>query len=149
MEAWQIRVMAGIVVGIAEIYVPGFFLACISFACLVTGLVSAFDAILEVQIIVFTVSIVVAFVAIRPFVMRLFHRPGSEEKTNVDALVGCEGIVSEDIAPKENRGRVVVRGDDWRAVCLGDRALEKGSRVKVVRVDGTKLFVEPQEEVEI
>jgi len=46
------------------------------------------------------------------------------------------GIVSERIDPTTGKGRVLVEGEDWRAASLMDAALEPGTRVMVVRVEG-------------
>ncbi len=37
-------------------------------------------------------------------------------ETNVDALIGKTGIVTENGSCNEHRGRVKVGGDDWKAV---------------------------------
>src|SRR5213076_2955211 len=67
-----------------------------------------------------------------------------EIRTNVDALLGRVGVVSERIDPASGRGRIVVEGEDWRAASLMDTALEQGARVIVVRVEGTTLFVDKE-----
>ena len=61
-----------------------------------------------------------------------------------DALAGRVGIVSERIDPATGKGRVLVEGEDWRAASLMDAALEPGTRVMVVRVEGATLYVDKE-----
>ncbi len=142
MEHWHIWVIAGIVLLIAEIFTPGFVLACFGVACLVAAIFAAFDLGLTVEVIVFCVASVVAFFAVRPLFAKRFYRSDDEAtKTNVDALVGKVGMVAERIDPDVNVGRVVLGGDNWRAISVDGAVIELSEKVEVVRVEGTKLFV--------
>jgi membrane-bound serine protease (ClpP class) len=58
--------------------------------------------------------------------------------TGAEALSGAVGEVTEQI---DGRGMVFVEGELWRAAA--DRRISKGERVRVVRVDGLTLHVEP------
>ncbi|MFA5306243.1 MAG: NfeD family protein [Candidatus Babeliales bacterium] len=60
--------------------------------------------------------------------------------TNVNALIGQEGTVTETIEPRKT-GRVKIRGEEWQAVCLEPQILQKGTLVKVIRIEGNKLIV--------
>ena len=68
---------------------------------------------------------------------------GQGVRTNVDALIEQRGRVTEDFQPGLRLGRVSVGGDDWRAECTTDKALQVGDFVTVVRVDSNTLIVEP------
>jgi membrane protein implicated in regulation of membrane protease activity len=59
----------------------------------------------------------------------------------VEALIGKTGRVTEAINEDLNSGRVVVGGDDWRAVTQDGSVIEKNSKVEVVRVEGSKVYV--------
>jgi len=143
LEVWHIWVIAAIVLFIAEIFTPGFLLACFGVACLATGLVSFLDLGVKVQIITFSISTLVVFFGIRPFVLKYFYSSTGELKTNVDALVGKTGLVSERIDPSTDKGRVTIGGEDWRGLSIDESVIEAGEKIIVVRVDGTKLFVKP------
>lgn len=54
-------------------------------------------------------------------------------------LVGATGVARSDLAPT---GIAYVGGEDWTAVS-GSGAIAKGSAVRVQRVDGVRLIVEP------
>ena len=50
-------------------------------------------------------------------------------------------MVSERIDPSKNKGRVIVWGEDWRALSIDETTIEVGQKITVVRVDGAKLLV--------
>ena len=73
-----------------------------------------------------------------PFVWRAYdwERPGRSR-----SMVGERGIAKERLAPK---GYVQVHGELWRAIKTDDGpAIEMGQPVKIVKMDGLTLFVEP------
>ncbi len=73
------------------------------------------------------------------------RRPGIA--TNTDALIGKTVFVSEPIAP-DRAGRIKADGEEWRAQIdgLGTRPIEAGSKVRVTRIDGVTVYVNPVEE---
>jgi membrane protein implicated in regulation of membrane protease activity len=96
-------------------------------------------------ILAFAAGSVVGLFSVRPALLRYFHRtPGL--RTNIEALVGRTGVVTEAIEPSTGRGRVLVEGEDWRGVSLDERALPAGTKVSVIQVDGTQLVVEKEPE---
>lgn len=64
-------------------------------------------------------------------------------KTNLDRIVGMEGIVTEEII-KNKSGEVKVDGKKWTA--YSDYNIELDSVVKILRIDGVKVKVEKVEE---
>ena len=93
-----------------------------------------------VQIAVFLIASLVLLGTTRKiFVNKL--KTGSE-KTNVDALVGEEAVVLEDITP-HNTGLVKVKSQNWTAVAYDkDATILKDTTVKVKAIEGVKLIVE-------
>jgi len=150
LEHWHIWVIAGVVLLIAEIFTPGFVLACFGVACLVAAIFAALDVGLTLEVIVFCIASIIAFFAVRPLFAKRFYRSDDDAaaRTNVDALAGKVGMVAERIDPSMNVGRVVLGGDNWRAVSVDGAVIERGERAEIVRVEGTKLFVKkvPKEE---
>jgi len=61
-------------------------------------------------------------------------------KTNVEALVGSDGIVLEVIKP-HGVGVVKVGGEKWRARVEDGVGLQKGAIVSVLRVEGNTVIV--------
>jgi hypothetical protein len=63
-------------------------------------------------------------------------------RTNSDALVGRETIANTDIHPLDG-GVVKLGGEIWAAKTVDDcNVITKGSKVRVVRVEGVSLVVE-------
>lgn len=69
-------------------------------------------------------------------------RTGSES-TNVDALIGETGIVTEEIRPL-TVGQVKINGQIWSALGKDDETIEKDRLVKVIAIEGVKLIVIPK-----
>lgn len=83
-------------------------------------------------------------------VLMLLTRPilvkklvSKKEKTNLDRVVGMEGIVTEEIT-KFKIGEVKVDGKRWSAIC--NQKIEVGTTVIVESIDGVKLVVRKGEE---
>lgn len=133
-----------IVLLIAEIFVPGFFLLCLGIGCIGGSLAALVGGGESIQLLSFSAASLVAFFTLRPFLMRrAFHN--DSVLTNADALVGQRGRVTQDFEPGIRLGRVAVGGDDWRAECTAERTLLVGDLVEVVRVDSNTLIVKPYE----
>ena len=64
-----------------------------------------------------------------------------KSKTNIDTILGLEGIVTRDIDPIGYEGRVKVRGQDWAACTQSSETIEKGSLVIVEEIQGVRLVV--------
>jgi hypothetical protein len=63
-------------------------------------------------------------------------------RTNSDALVGREALANTDIDPLDG-GVVRLGGEIWAAKTVDDcNVITKGSKVRVVRVEGVSLIVE-------
>ena len=67
------------------------------------------------------------------------------EKTNIDAIIGAEAVVEEDIDEKGS-GRVKIKGVSWKA--QSDVPASSGEMVKVVSIDGVTLKCEPVEKTQ-
>ena len=65
------------------------------------------------------------------------------EKTNLDRVIGMQGIVTEKIT-KTTPGEVKVDGKKWTAI--SNKIIEVDSIVKILDIDGVKLKVEKWEE---
>lgn len=129
---------------IAEIFVPGFFLFCLGVGCVGASIAAAVGAGAAGQLVAFSAVSLIAFFTIRPVLMKRFWRM-PEVLTNADALVGQRGMVTQDFDTALRLGRVSVAGDDWRAETLSDLPLQKGTTIEVVRVDSNTLIVKPIE----
>ncbi len=66
-------------------------------------------------------------------------------KTNVDAVIGAEGYVTEPIDNLSYTGRVKLGGITWAARSTSGAGIPVGTLVKVERIEGVKVFVSPAE----
>lgn len=83
----------------------------------------------------------VGFASIITFALRAQARPAV---TGAEGLAGKTGTTLSELNPE---GTVVVAGEYWTAVLEPpDRRLKKGHRVRVVRVDGMRMIVQPHNE---
>ena len=144
MHEWQVWVIAALVLLGAEMLAPGFWLACVAIGSLVAGLVSAIVPGFLAPTLSFAAGTLLSLVAVRPFLLRHIHSESHGVRTNVDALIGRIGSVSERIDPVTGKGRVLVEGEDWRGASIMDTPIDAGDRVMVVRVEGTTLFVDKE-----
>lgn len=78
---------------------------------------------------------------VRPFFLRHCYRESSAVRTNVDALIGKTGRVIEPIDNRVGSGRVLVGGDDWKAVSVDGVFIDEGTAIEVVKLEGTRLYV--------
>lgn len=145
MDAWHLWVIVALVLVVAEMFNGDFWLVCLGIGALLAAVVSLVLPGIVPGILAFSLGSVAGLVGVRPVLLRYFHRiPGL--RTNVEALVGRIGTVTEAIDPGTGRGRVLVEGENWRGVTLDERALPAGTKVSVVQVDGTQLVVDKEPE---
>jgi membrane-bound serine protease (ClpP class) len=93
--------------------------------------------------IVTALSVSIPFAVIIVFLMRLVLRSHFwKPVTGKEELIGEEGRVTEFIGSPAP-GMVFVHGELWRAAATHGEAIPKGSRVRVTKVVGLTLEVEP------
>jgi membrane protein implicated in regulation of membrane protease activity len=144
VHEWQVWFVAALLLFVAEMIAPGFWLLSVAVGALAAGLVALVLPGVLAPALTFAAATLLSLLGIRPFLLRHLHPTGSEIRTNVDALAGKLGIVSERIDPGTGKGRVMVEGEDWRAAALMDVPFEPGTRVMVVRVEGATLYVDKE-----
>lgn len=141
MEAWHIWVIIALLCFVLEIFTTGFAVACFSFGAIAAAIGCACGLTLIWQIILFAVFSFLAFVYVRPFVLKHFFKSGDGRETNANAIVGRKGRVTTDIDPEKGSGRVAIDGDDWKAVSADGTPIAKGSLVEVTEVNSVIITV--------
>lgn len=142
-SAWHIWTIFALILFILEIFTPGFLLASFGIGCLFSALAAGVGLSVKLQVVGFIVGTLVAFFGVRPFFTKFCYRASCGVKTNVDALVGKTGRVTEEINQELDSGRVLVGGDDWKAISVDGDIINKGTMVEVVRIEGIRVFVKP------
>lgn len=141
LDVWHIWVIVALVFGILEIFTPSFIAFSIAIGCLFAALGAGLEVSFKIQLLLFSVGTAVSFFGVRPFMLKVAQRKNLSVKTNVDALVGKTGRVTEQINNLLNTGRAAVEGDDWRVVSDDDTTIESGEAIEVIKVDSTRLIV--------
>jgi len=139
---WWHWIVGGIVLVLAELVIPSFFIVWFGLGALLTGLLTlAFGLSVTAQLATWTL----ASLAMAGLWFRVFKQ--SFVKTRVGTadgeVIGEIGLLVSAVAPFE-RGKVrfqrpVLGSEEW--VCLADAAIAAGERVKVVAVEGSFLKV--------
>ena len=97
-----------------------------------------------VQVALFLAVSAAALAATRPLVRR-FTKDGTVA-TNADRALGETAKVTEAIDNAASTGAVYVDGKTWTARSADGSVIPVGATVKVLRMEGVKLFVEKIEE---
>lgn len=111
------------------------------FACgaLVALVASLLGAQIWLQIVLFIVVSAFLLCALRPFVKKVL-KP-RQVATNVDALIGAEGLVTADICNLQETGKVKLSGMEWTARSTEEKTICEGARIRVDRISGVKVYV--------
>lgn len=104
---------------------------------------SAVGAPLWLQVLVFLAVSAAAMVLLRPLAKK--YLTPRRTATNADRVIGREGVVKETVDNLAATGKISVGGDVWTARSESGAVIEKDSRVRVLRIEGVKVFVEPLE----
>lgn len=99
---------------------------------------------LWLQILLFVAVSVGLLAMLRPFV-RKYLRPRIS-RTNVDAVVGTQGFVTEAIDNVAASGQVKLGAMPWTARSTSGEPIPTGTRIRVDRVEGVKVYVSPAQE---
>lgn len=110
---------------------------------LVATIAAACSAPLWLQITLFFVVSVVLLWFTRPIALKYFNK--GRIRTNVEAMIGRQGIVTGEINNIEGTGEVKIDGMEWTARTLMDgMILPVGTIVIVHAVNGVKVIVQPR-----
>ncbi|WP_440711325.1 NfeD family protein [Herbiconiux sp. YIM B11900] len=112
------------------------------------GLIAgAFGAPWYIQIVVAAVVSLLLLLTLRPPLLRLLKRGGDPARSNVDALLGLEGLVLDGVTASAGHVKLS-NGDTWTArvsTLTEPRELQRGERVLVTAIDGATAIVVPAE----
>jgi len=135
--------IGGVILLIAEVIAPGFFLIFIGAAALATGLFTLMFGLGSVaQLLLFLVYAAVAVLAGKRFYNRPRGADGHQLNDRHAQLVGRRVTVTQTV--DEDNGRVRLADGEWSA--RGGPALV-GEQVVIRRIDGNCLIVDPPTDV--
>lgn len=110
---------------------------------LVAMIISMLGGELWLQIISFCIVSGALLAGLWPFIRKVLNPHLT--KTNVDAIIGKEGIVTADIDNLNAVGQVKLGGMEWTARSTSGENIPAGTRITVDRIEGVKAFVSPAE----
>jgi len=141
MDMWILWLIIVIMLAYLEIITINL----VSIWFIASGLVSLFLSFIVdsfyIQFAVFVILGLILMVLTRSILTKKLVR--DKVKTNLDRVLGMEGIVTAEIT-KQSVGEVKVDGKKWSAI--SDTAIKTGSLVIVESIDGVKLVVRKGEE---
>lgn len=110
---------------------------------LVATLVAYLKGPLWLQITLFLLVASVMVALLWPFIKK-FLNP-KLKKTNLDAIIGSEGLVTVAIDNVAAQGQVKLGAMEWTARSTSGHAIPVGTLIHVDRIEGVKAFVSPAE----
>lgn len=142
MTIWQIWLLIAAVFVVIEIFTVGFAVACFSVGCVFSAILAACDLSLTWQVVAFAVGTFLAFVFIRPFIMKYVDKKTNDNnvRTNMDSIIGKTATVTERI-DDGGFGRVKIDGDDWKAQSVDGTAVKVGEKVRIESFESIILTV--------
>lgn len=138
-------IVAGILLFLWEVSMPGFFIAIPATVLIFLGvvgfawpefLVSKWSPLVAVGVAVPATLLTIRF-------YKRMAPPSDRPITTVgDSLVGLEGSVETEVRPYETRGKVKIKGQVWSATS-DEGTIAIGTRVRVLRSEGVHVVVTP------
>lgn len=101
-----------------------------------------FGASVSTQLLLFLIVSALLLACLRPFV-RKYVSPRGHTPTNADMVLGRESRLIESVNNLEGTGALKLDGKVWTVRSCDDSVLEAGTLVRVVKLEGVKLLVEP------
>lgn len=143
MDDWVYWIIAAVVLAGIELAVFSVFIfGPLALAAVVAAVVAALGGSIEIQLAVFVVLGVGSMFALRPLAKK-HTETDPEHLTNVDALIGKEALVLEELS-QEKLGLVRFQSDNWTAKPVHSiESIAANTKVRVVEVAGASMIVEP------
>lgn len=147
MTTWLIWLISAIVLLIIEVFTGTVAAMCLAVGCLLALIPALAGSGTVVQFIVASAGAVASSLILFPIIRRykLNKAAHSDQRSNMDAIIGRTGTVTEPIYPDGRRGRVKVDGDNWLAVADAEYCpILKGDIVEVISFDSIVIKVRPK-----
>lgn len=141
MNIWHIWIILGIVFFIIEIFTPSFFFASLGVGAFIASVAAYYDYSITAQISVLSGGTFIIFIGVRPLLKLMQSTKGDNRKIGVNALIGQEAIVINQIDHANNSGRIKLGGEEWKACSANKDILEEGCMVIVKKIEGVTAHV--------
>ena len=135
----------GLILFLAELVIPGFFIFFFGLGAWVTALVCLIgdpDSITNIQILIFAVTSVLALIALRRIIQKkFFYSKGNQSEEVEDEFTGKEALAITDFGPDKN-GKVEFKGTTWKAESKSE--IKEGQTAVIVDKENFTLIVKPK-----
>ena len=138
---WILWVVLMVVFAIAEAATVNLVSVWFVGGALVALIVQLLGGNIWLQLGLFLVTAGVLLAGLRPFVRR--YVAPKRTATNADMVLGREAYVTETVDNLRGTGALKLDGKVWTIRSATDAVLPEGTLVKVVKLEGVKLYVEP------
>ena len=137
---WLVLLVAFLAVEAATVTILSLWFAAGALAAMIAALLGAA---LWLQVLLFLAVSTLTLLALRPL-CRKYLRPRLTA-TNVDSVIGSIGLVTAPIDNLSAVGQVKLGAMEWSARSSSGDPIPAGTRIRVDRIEGVKVFVSPTE----
>ena len=138
-SAWQIWLIAAIILFIVELLNASFGIICFAFGAILAAIIDICGLGIVWQLVAFIIGTVLSFLFIRPVLLKWFESKRATKKINLDNMIGRKAIVVQPII--SGQGRVAIDGTDWKAIGQQNIDVEAGTEVTIIQREGNTLIV--------
>ena len=135
---WFVAMVVFLIVESQSVTMVSLWFAAGALAALVAAL---FGAELWLQVVLFFAVSIVLLASLRPLARKYFTPKIT--KTNVDSIIGAQGLVTASIDNIAAQGQVKLGAMEWTARSTSGEPICEGTLVKVDKIEGVKAFVSP------
>lgn len=133
---WLVLLILSLVAEGASAAVTSIWFAVGALAAMVAAML---DAQLWLQIVLFMTVSVLLLLSLRPL-LKKYITP-KRVRTNIDSVIGTQGVVTEQIDNIAGTGRVKLGGMEWSARSASGEVIEPGTVIMVEKIEGVKVLV--------
>jgi len=145
MGYWWIWIIVGIILIIIEILTSvEMDTLYFGIGCIIAAIVAFFGLNLLIQLLSFAFSVIILRFTSHVIAGKFLYGSKEETETNIHAIKGKRGIVTQKIDNLRFTGRVKIGGEYWKAKSYNDEIIEEDSPVIVVGVEGNKVVVKKE-----
>jgi membrane protein implicated in regulation of membrane protease activity len=132
-------IIAGLLMLIMELFIPGIVIGFFGAGALLAGLVGwIFDIPWQAEVIIFLVSSLLMLQFMRKYIIKKLNKKDRSGET--EDIIGAEALVVEKITP-QIPGKVQFRGSLWKAESKEE--IEPETRVRIIGRRSIVLIVKP------
>lgn len=141
---WYYWLIAGIILFTLEIFtfIPGFFLAGLGTACLISAILAYFHVGLLWQLFVFALAGFIICTFVLPQLRKHLYKNSSTQKTGISGYIGKTARVIKKIVNAEETGRIKVYEEEWKARSSSGKDIEENEVVIIKEFKDQTMFVD-------